>query len=424
VLRVDEWVTIKEMARHGVSISEIARRTGRDRNTIRTVLSETVPREHRRAEHPRAKKLDAFREYLLGRIEQGCTNGSVLLEEIVARGYTGKTTMLREFLHPIRQELIRKREATERFETGPGKQAQVDWGEFGRIFDSREDRWKKLHAFLFTLGYSRAGYLEFTTSADMEHFLACHIHAFGSLGIPEVLLYDNLKTGILGRRSDGSPIFPGRFLDFALYYGFTPRFCQPYRPRTKGKVERGIAYVRGNFWVRVAQEVSTGKLELASLNERARAWMDRVANERVHGTHGEIVRDRYVQEEPQLGRVDGRALYDTDYRSIRRVGRDGRLSYRGTLYQVSLAHALSEVEVAESLEGKLTIHSKEGLVLRAHPVEISEGIVRPQVPREERGTQQEDGKLLQVVVVVGQVDVEMRDLSIYEEVAHAAAITR
>ncbi len=421
MLRVDEWVAIKEMARQGVSISEIARRTGRDRNTVRKVLAETVPREHRKIVHSRVRKLGPFREYLLARIDEGCTNAAVLMEEISRRGYTGKLTMLREFLHPIRAEIVRKREVAERFETAPGKQAQVDWAEFGRIFDSREGCWRKLYAFLFTLGYSRASYLEFTTSADVEHFLACHLHAFSCLGIPESLLYDNLKTAILGRRSDGSPIFPGRFLDFALYYGFTPKFCSPYRARTKGKVERTIGYVRGNFWVRVAEEVRSGKLELSGLNERARDWVDRVANQRVHGTHGQVVAARYVEEKPLLGKILGRTLYDTDYHSVRRVARDGRLSYRGTCYQLSLTHALSEVEVAESLEGIITVRSADGSTLRARAIEGAGTPVRAILPRERtRGA--EEGKVLRMVM--GTEEVEVRDLAVYEEVASAAASTR
>lgn len=414
---MDEWVAIKEMARVGVSISEIARRTGRDRNTIRKVLSETTPRQHRRIEHPRGRKLDPFRDYLLGRIDQGCTNASVLMEEISRQGYSGKLTMLREFLHPIKAEMARRREVTERFETGPGKQAQVDWGEFGRVFDSKEGRWRKLYGFVFTLSYSRAMALEFTTSADMEHFLACHIHAFGRLGIPESVLYDNLKTAILGRRSDGSPLFPGRFLDFALYYGFTPRFCAPYRARTKGKVERAIGYVRGNFWVRVGGEVARGELELSGLNERAEGWVELVANGRVHGTHGEVVRARYLEEEPHLAKTYGRPAYDTDYRCVRRVGQDGRFSYRGKLYQLALAHALSEVELAESLEGVLAVRSGEGEVLSCRAVQGVGEPVRPRVAKKERpGAEGE--RLIRLLVRDEQV--ETRDLAVYEEVASAA----
>jgi transposase len=421
VLRVDEWVSIREMARQGVSISEIARRTGRDPKTIRRVLEETTPRLHRRIERPRASKLAPFREYLLERIEQGCTKGVVLLEEITRRGYAGKITVLREFLTPIRKEMARRREATERFETGPGKQAQADWGEFGRIYDPGEDRWRKLHGFLFTLGYSRAMYLEFTTSADMEHFLACHLHAFEALGIPETVLYDNLKTGILGRRSDGSPIFPGRFLDFALYYGFAPHFCKPYRARTKGKVERSIGYVRGNFWVRVAEEVRAGRLELSGLNGRAREWTEGVANLRAHATHGEVVASRYAEEAPLLGKVNGRVRYDTDYHSLRSAGRDARLSYRGKTYELSLSHALEQVEVTESLEGKVSFRSKEGQALPAKLVgpplllPSSEGAAqeKPAVPRLEAG------RLLRLVGREG-LEVEERDLRVYEEVACAS----
>lgn len=417
---MDEWVAIREMARQGVSLSEISRRTGRDPKTIRKVLEETTPRLHRRIEKPRVSKLEPFRGYLLGRIEQGCTNGVVLLEEIAKQGYTGRISILREFLTPIRKEIVRKREATERFETGPAKQAQVDWGEFGRIYDSGEDRWKKLHGFLFTLGYSRASYLEFTTSLDMEHFLACHLHAFETLGIPETILYDNLKTGILGRREDGSPIFPGRFLDFALHYGVTPRFCQPYRARTKGKVERGVGYVRQNFWVRVGEEVRSGKLELSGLNGRAREWTEGVANQRVHGTHGEVVAKRYAEEAPLLGQVHGRVRYDTDYHSPRSTGKDARLSYRGKLYQLSRSHSLEQVEVIESLEGKVSFRSKEGRLLpaklvQAGPVLTSEKLIRekPAVPEEEAG------KLLRLIPREG-LEVEERSLSVYEEVACAS----
>ncbi len=418
---MDEWVAIREMARQGVSLSEISRRTGRDPKTIRKVLEETTPRTHRRIERPRATRLAPFRDYLLERIEQGCTNGVVLLEEITRRGYAGKITVLREFLHPIRQEIVRKREAAERFETAPGKQAQVDWGEFGKIYDSRDRRWRKLYGFVLTLSYSRAAYLEFTTSADMEHFLACHIHAFEALGIAETVLYDNLKTAILGRRADGSPIFPGRFLDFALYYGFSPRFCAPYRARTKGKVERTIGYVRGNFWVRVAREVESGELGLACLNERAAEWALGVANQRVHGTHGLVVAERYAEEEPMLGQTYGRPAYDTDYCAVRRVGRDGRFSYRGRLYQLGLVHALSEVEVAESLEGALTVRASDGQHLRCRAVEGEQAMERARAPRRE-GNGTAEGELLHLLD--GSQEVELRDLAVYEEVAHAAACAR
>jgi transposase len=418
MLSVDAWIEIRELARRRVSVSEIARRTGHDRKTIRKVVAEPAPKTERVSAGPRASKLDPFRDYLLGRIEQGCLNGTVLLEEITQLGYRGRISILRALLTPLRRELARTREATARFETGPGRQAQVDWAKFGRIWVPAEGCWRTLYAFVLTLGYSRAQYLEFVVSCDMEHFLACHLNAFSALGIAEAILYDNLKTGILGRRPDGTPIFPGRFLDFALSHGFTPKFCQPYRARTKGKVKRGIGYVRQNFWVRVAAAVAAKELDLGGLNARAREWVRTVAHPRVHGTHGEVVATRLAEEAPLLGTLAGRARYDTAYHTLRRVGRDGRMSYRGQVYQVALSQALTTVEVIEDLAGPLTVRATDGQVLRAAVV-VAGGPLVPEPPPRAGGAA--ESGLLRLVYPTAPV-VESRDLAIDEEVANAAGV--
>lgn len=413
MLKVEDWIQIRELARHKVPLSEIARQTGHDRKTVRKVLLDEAPKTHANLGKERGGKLEPYRDYLRQRIAQGCLNGQVLLEEISSQGYKGKITILSDFLTPIRQEIIRKEEATIRFETGPGKQAQVDWGSFGRVFDKKENRWRKLYAFVFTLGYSRALYLEFTTSCDSEHFLSCHLNAFEALGIPDSILYDNLKTAILGRKPDGTPNLPGRFLDFALLSGFTPSFCKPYRPKTKGKVERTIRYVRGNFWQRVKAQVEEGKLGLCEINERARSWASDTANARVHGTHGEVVSKRLEAEMPHLSRHPDSLRVNTDYHSLRRVGRDGRLSYRGVSYQLGLSLALLEVEVRESLSGKVTIWDKKGQILEIGPIadaKASRSLAGPnkQVARNPHRLH---------LLLPELPEVQTRDLSLYEEVA-------
>lgn len=422
MLSVDEWIGIRELGRQGVAVSEIARRTGRDRKTVRKVLEEAAPHLQRASASGRVGKLDPFREYLQQRIEQGCLNGSVLLEEIRGMGYTGRISILRALLTPLRRELVRAREATERFETGPGKQAHVDWAQFGKIWVPAEATWRVLYAFLFTLGYSRAQFLTFVLSCDMEHFLECHLNAFAALGIPETILYDNLKAGILGRRADGTPLVPGRFLDFALLHGFTPRFCQPYRARTKGKVERGVGYVRQNFWVRVAPAVASKELDLGGLNARAVEWAEMVANVRVHGTHGAVVRTRYAEELPLLGTLVGRPRYDTAYHHLRRVGRDGRLSYRGDVYQLPLAHALTTIEVSEDLAGQVTLRAAAGQTLASVIVRVGEA--PPPLPPPRAPDPASGGPpcgLLRVVYPSAPM-VELRDLALYEEVARAASV--
>jgi transposase len=65
--------------------------------------------------------------------------------------------------------------------------------------------------------------------------------------VPEEILYDRMKTIWTGTDERGEIIWNAVFLDFARYWGFTPRLCRPYRPQTKGKVESGVKYVRRNF---------------------------------------------------------------------------------------------------------------------------------------------------------------------------------
>lgn len=167
-----------------------------------------------------------------------------LYTEIKLRGYTGSETQVRAWVHPLRE--ARLSQATVRFETEPGQQAQVDWGHFGTIH--HQGRQKRLHAFVMTFGWSRAMYLEFTTATDEAAFLRCHLHAFRYFGgVPREVVHDNLKTAVLARDGTGAIHWNPRYLDLAHCYGFSPRACQPYRAQTKGKVESGIKYVRGNF---------------------------------------------------------------------------------------------------------------------------------------------------------------------------------
>ncbi|MFI4972592.1 MAG: IS21 family transposase, partial [Hyphomicrobiales bacterium] len=138
----------------GKSISEISRVTGRDRKTIRRLLQGGAKAERK----PRqvASKLDRFREYLLARMlgEDPVTNAEVLIDEIREQGYEGGRSILKEFMAPLREVAAHK--TTERFETRPGQQAQVDWGMF------KKPGRKRVQGFVMTLGWSRTMYLDFT----------------------------------------------------------------------------------------------------------------------------------------------------------------------------------------------------------------------------------------------------------------------
>lgn len=106
--------------------------------------------------------------------------------------------------------------------------------------------------------------------------------------------YDNMKTVVKERNHEGKVIWNERFAAFARHHGFIPWACKPYSPRTKGKVENGVKYVKMNFWPRVRTFES-----LHDLNIQARYWMDTVANVRVHGTTHEVPVERWRHENLQ-----------------------------------------------------------------------------------------------------------------------------
>ncbi|WP_430757257.1 IS21 family transposase, partial [Pseudobacillus badius] len=185
-----------------------------------------------------------------------------------------------------------KKQATLRFETPPGKQAQMDWAEVGMY--EVNGRIQKVYAFIMILGYSRMKYIEFTTDMKLETLMKCHMNAFSYFnGLPHHILYDNMKTVVIKH----SPIeirFNRTFEDFLAYYGIVPKACKPNRPQTKGKVERTVHYLKNNFFQRKHEPT------LYALNEDIRRWLDQTANKKKNGTTNEPPVQRFQKEQSFL----------------------------------------------------------------------------------------------------------------------------
>ena len=354
MLAVEDRFMIKDLHRQGMSISDIARQTGHDRKTVRKALDEPLMRPRQPRQTARYR-LGPYVAYLEKRIEEGVLNASKLYDEIKQQGYEGSRSHLRAFVRPFRT--LRQTQATVRFETEPGEQAQVDWGHFGYI--NHRGHQRRLYAFVMTLGWSRAMYVEFTVSADAAWWLRCHQHAFQFFGgVPREVLHDNLKTAVLERDSGGSIHWNPRYLDFAHYYGFTPKACQPYRAQTKGKVESGVKYVRRNFWLGLQF------VDLCDLNSQAQTWLDTVANVRIHGTTGQMPWVRLPLE--HLHPLLGKPAYDTSLISHRRSSTDCLISYDGNYYSVPAAYHSQVLLVKETEQDELIICTGQGDEIARH----------------------------------------------------------
>ena len=292
MLTMEDTVEIKVLHKQGKSIRAIARETGFSRNTVRTYLrTEKEPEYKRRA--PRPSKLDDYKQYIKERIESArphAISAVVLLREIRDQGYQGQLTILRQFLRKMQHT---EPEEIKRYETEPGEQMQVDW------WVARSGK-KPLYCFAAVLGYSRKLYVEFVETMEEEQLLNCHQNAFEYFGgVPEKGLYDNMKTVVIKRDKYGKGAhgYQKTFADFAKHYGFIPKLCRPYRPQTKGKVERHIQYVQRNFYYPL---ITQKEVDLIEINYEAKKWLRDIANKRYLRARGKKVDELYLQEAAKL----------------------------------------------------------------------------------------------------------------------------
>jgi transposase len=297
-------------------------------------------------------KLEPYQPKIDQLLSEGVWNARVILCEIQALGYSGGYTILRDYIQPKRA--LRPGRATVRYETQPGQQLQSDWGE---VLVEIAGQPTKVHFIVNELGYSRRFHFWCTDSEDAEHTYEGLIRSFEYLGgVTEEVLVDNQKCAVLEYPSQGKPYFNERFVDLAGHYGFTPRACRPYRARTKGKDERMVGYVKGNFFVRYRSFESW-----VHLNQLAEKWLAEEADPRLQGTVKEVVSERFEREKPSLKPLP-KIRYDTSYYELRRVAWDGYIDVRGNRYSVPAELVGQRVAVRIGLDSLLRVYRAETLV--------------------------------------------------------------
>jgi transposase len=327
---------IVERRQAGASQRAIARELGVSRHSVARVLARVaasrngpVPAAHvPPAPKRRQSVLDEYEPVVRELLTRypGMTARRVF-EELQARGFTGKYTIVRQ-----RVDLLRPRPSKQpviRFETAPGAQAQMDYGVYDLDF-TQEGR-RRVYLFSYLLGYARRAYLRFVDSQDFTTTIREHVRAFSYLeGVAATCLYDNQKVVVL-RHDDDGPVYNPRFLAFATHYGFKPWACKPRRPQTKGKSERRFHFV----------EVSllNGRTfhNLDQLNEVTAWWLANVADVRLHGETKQTPLARYAAEKAHLIPLPAQP-YDTALVLYRSVNAEGFLPYRQNFYAVPYGH--------------------------------------------------------------------------------------
>jgi transposase len=318
------------------SKSEIARDLNLDRKTVRGILQATTW-----APYTRAERTDTLRaehaECLRARAPEVLYSARILFQELRrARGYQGSYETVKRFVRPLRDAEQAAERATVRFETPPGQQSQVDWGQARIHYRSRP---VILHVFILTLGYSQRSFHEPCVGETLSQFLDAHERAFEYFGgHTREHLYDRPRT-VCRPADDGRVVWNATFKQFADYWGFEPHLCRAYRAQTKGKVESGVKYFKRNFLP------GRGFVDEHDLREQLGQWQVEIADVRIHGTTHERPADRFTQERGHLIATAGQPGFRLEASQPRRVAEDYLVSFETNRYSVPFTLIGQTVEV-------------------------------------------------------------------------------
>ncbi len=366
---VEEMLRLKAC---GWGLKRIGRHVGCSHHTVKAYIEAggikpfTAP--------VRARKLDGLDDWLRERFIRHRGNADVVRQELLAeKGIGVSPRTMQRTVQPYRQTLKAEALACVRFETPPGRQLQIDFGE--RLVDIAGAQ-VKAFVFVATLGHSRRVHVRAFRHERQESWFAGLESAFTTFGgIPEVVLMDNPRALVVRHDAVSRTVqFNDKLLAFAKHWGFCPRACAPYRARTKGKTERGVGYVKKNAIAgRSFESWEAFEAHLA-------VWEREVANIRVHGTTGEAPLVRFARDEAhrlkplgdrppfgnlrELSRVVGNDCaveVDTNSYSVpwRLIGE--RVAVTVAAGEVRIRHGRSEVAVHRQADGR-----RQRVIDRAH----------------------------------------------------------
>lgn len=335
-------------------------------------VAKWAKREQYRARQPapRPSKLDPFKPYIMRWLETHPLSGAQILQRLREVGFKGGYTIVKEY---VRQVCPKRAPAFLTLAFAKGEAAQVDWGEYGTIPVGATRR--RLSFFVMVLCHSRFMYLEFTLSQSLEHFLACHQHAFEALhGVPSKIMVDNLKSAVLQRLVGQAPVFNARYLDFAGHYGFSIAPCGVGKGNEKGRVENGVGYVKKNFLNGLEPP------DFHAMNPAARVWLDTVANVRVHGETHQRPAERFKEERAYLKPLPA-LPYDIGSLRTVRASRQFRITLETNRYSVPAEYASTRVTL-KTYPDRLCIYHQEKLIARhARTYDRYQDIEDPDHPR-------------------------------------------
>jgi transposase len=321
---VSAMLRLKEL---GWGSKRIAREFGVSRNTVKDYIAAGGWTPYRQP--GRKKALDELAGWLRERLRRHRGNADVIRQELAAeKGIIVSLRTVERAVKPYRRELEAEARATVRFETAPGWQMQIDFGE--RLVEIGRHR-VRAYLFVATLGSSRRHHVRVFRNERQESWFDGLESAFAKFGgVTEEVLVDNARALVVDHDpATRTVVFNDKLKAFAKHWGFRPRACAPYRARTKGKTENGVGYVKRNAIA--GRSFPTWE----ALEAHLEAWSREVADVRVHGTTGEAPIVRFQRDEAKILRsIAGIPPFHVVRELVRRVQADCAVEIDGNAYSV------------------------------------------------------------------------------------------
>ncbi|MBU6424729.1 MAG: IS21 family transposase [Rhodospirillales bacterium] len=357
---MDLYLKVRLACSEGMSQPEAAKHFNLSRDTVRKMLSFSVPPGYRRQAEIKRPKLDAFVGIIDGILEADRT--APLKQRHTAKkifdrlkkefGFTGGYTIVKEY---VRDHERRHREMFVPLAHPPGH-AQADFGEALVMIGGVE---RKAHFFAFDLPHSDAGFVRAYPAAVAEAWMDGHVHAFAFFGKkPLSILYDNDRCLVAKILPDGTRKRATLFSSLLSHYVIEDRYGRPGKGNDKGAVEGLVGYSRRNFMVPIPRFATWDDLN-TYLEEQCRLRQ----NDRLRG-ESEMIGERLQRDLAAMRELPATAFEACD-QSSGQVTSQSLVRYKTNDYSVPVAFGHQEVWI-RGYVGEVVIGCR-GEIIARHP---------------------------------------------------------
>lgn len=359
---------------NGLSKKAIARELKISINTVRKYLSMDEMAISLYLENKtRHKPLDDYRGYIVHLLETFPQLSAVKVQRKLQDKHpelTVSSRTVRRYIRALKETVVSKqvRYYQPVLEHVPGEQCQVDPGELRGVTIHGVET--TVYFVVFVLSFSRLMYVALSDKAiNTGTFIRMHDAAFRYFGgVTAECVYDQTKLVVIDEQYRELTL-NARFHEYATHAGFRIQACEGYDPESKGKVEAGVKYVKGNA---LYGEIFDS---WSALEHYIADWLDNTANARTHATTGEVPQHYYERLEraqmkpylsPGVVQLDGQ-------RMTRKADKTGLISYCANKYSVPMAYQRSHVGVVEAGQQLYIVDLESNERIACHPLSAGKG---------------------------------------------------